>query len=406
MALEGQAGMSFAGSFLVSDIGRKDKAMSYKARIPRFATAILLLALTILGCGSNEESGGEGEIAIGLITPLTGSVADLGREMLNCANLGIEHANSAGDISFRLVVRDDRDNSQDASAAAKELMMREGAAAIIGAGLSSLVSVQIEALADSMIPLVTSTATEIDLDPVKRGYFFRVIPPNSAQAQSLAKFARNYISAERIAILFEQENYGVDLKNAFTERFQALGGEILASVPFEPDEANFRAQLNRVLALRPDAIFCPAQHDAAARILVRAREMGIELPILGGETAYTTKLLNAAGDAAQGLYVPGAAIDVENSTPAQQAFFEAYEQRHGQRPGNYGCYTYDAIGVLAAAVRQQLQDPQLSLVDALNDLPSFSGITGEIQFDDAGDVHRDYAIFTYRDGEFVEIWSP
>ena len=160
-------------------------------------------------------------------------------------------------------------------------------------------------------------------------------------------------------------------------------------------------QLDRIRAAKSEAILCAAQHVPVGHVVLRAREMGLSQPILAGETAYTDKFLTATRGSAANFYVTGPALDLENPPPALQAFLAEYHAAHDGKPGMYGCYTYDAVGVLADAIVRAGGESGQELLARLRATKGYEGVTGTIAFDSAGEVPRSYKIYTVVDGKFV-----
>lgn len=375
--------------------------MNRKNYIIILITIFLFSLIIVTNCSKRGPQKEAPLVTIGIITPLSGEAADLGSEMLQSANIAIEKANEKYTTRFRLIARDDQMSAVTAATAAKALVEQENVIVILAAGNSPVARGQIEALKGKYIPIVTPSATASDLS-LGLDYVFKVLPSNSAQARALADFAfkRNL---KKAAIIFQQEDYSTDLKNAFKRLFKEIKGEILIEVGFEWEETDFRPQLNQIKKSEADVIMCFAQHVQVSRILVRARELGITLPILSGETAYTDKLLNATADSAEGLYVTGTPIAVESATPEMKAFIEEYKAKFGKRPGEYGIYTCDAVGLITSLIGEKNPKDGKELILLLQGIEVYNGITGAIRFDEQGEVIREYKIYTVKNGDFVQV---
>ncbi|MFC1539878.1 ABC transporter substrate-binding protein [Gemmatimonadota bacterium] len=375
-----------------------------RTKLTSMVYLISACAVLFVGACSNKDQQVDGltDIAIGFVTPLSGGVADLGREMLQSANLAIDDANRKNsEITYRLIARDDQTDVVAATTATRGMIDRDHVVAIIGAGESGVVRAEIEAAERSGVAVVTPTATLTSLAAGKRN-IFRVIPPNSAQGRSLAGFAMKDLNASRAAIIFQQNDYALDLKRAFSESFEGQGGEITLEVSFETDETDFRVQLDRIAHSGCEVILCSAQHVPVSRILIRAREMGIEQPIISGETAFTQNVLEATGgQISDNFYLTGPAIDLRNPTSTLQDFIAKYKEVVGREPGIYGCYAYDAVGVIINAITRN--GSSSDLLDRIASTTNYEGITGLITFDEDGSVARTYKMYTIRDNVFVPV---
>ena len=371
----------------------------------------ILLAVFIQGCGvENNDTGISNSdanskvVTIGLIAPLSGEIADLGKEILNSSKIAVEMFNEKSDtLTVKISSYDDSMSSTTASTAVANLI-REGAVGIIGASTSSIVKSEITALSDTKIPIITPTATSTGITEGV-DYAFRVIPSNQFQANALADEARKRNIKSMVILFQKKDDYGEDLAKAFKASFEKEGGKIETEIAFSKDEKDFRIQLSQIEKLNVGGILCAAQHVKASEILVRAGELKVNLPIFAGETAFTEKLLNAAGKQASDLdfFVAGSATDFQNPSPILKSFMDKYASIHqGALPGSYGSYAFDATSIMMESVSKGQYDSE-SLVSDLKSIQDFEGVTGPITFDQNGDNITDYQIYTVTDNTFVPV---
>ena len=360
---------------------------------------VLFLAFSCTQPTSNQQN--TKDCKIGLITPLSGPVSDLGKEILQSAELAISESNAKyGSFKFSLVSKDDGNTATTASIRAKSLVTEDKVVALIAAGTTGQVKAEIESVKGQGIPVITSTATESDLTK-SADYVFRVIPSNLSQANALCQFA-NANKMNRIAILFQSnDDYSNDLKEAFKREFQAIGGVVTAEVGFESEETDFKTQIDRINAAKISAIACFAQHVQVSRVVIRTRQLGINTPILSGETAFTDKLLATVGNAS-GLYITGSSAVADSN---QLRFEKAFLLKNGKKPGPYGKYTYDAVSLITYLAATKSNKGNSNLIGDLKALDSYKGVTGIIHFNEFGDVKKDYDIFKLSNGKFEKVGS-
>jgi branched-chain amino acid transport system substrate-binding protein len=361
--------------------------------------AVVLVGLVLL------KSKPAGNVRIGFMGPLTGEVGSIGMRMKNAAALAVDEANAAGGVAGRkleLVSRDDLMDPKTATAALYGMIDADRISCVLGTGMSAIVTAEASVAGEKKIPLVTSSATAIALTGMNP-YIFRVIPSNYFQAASLAKVAWQKYNFKRVAILFMQDDYSKDLKDAFTKEYTALGGVVTEAKGFEPTDTDFRMQLTALAGTRPDALFIPAQHVATARLLLRAREMGLRFPFLAGETAFTEEVLKNAGRAAEGLVVSGSALDVSNPGASLKKFMDDFKKKYGEDPDAYAAYTYDATLALIAALKATKCAAGVKLRDALAKVGGVDGATGTIAFGQNREVPKEYQILEVKAGKFVPV---
>lgn len=359
---------------------------------------VFIIPLFFINCNRKENNTKDDkkEVKIGLITPLTGSVADLGNEILKSAEISIENANNLSKkYVFKLVPRDDGSIATIASTKAKSLLLEDNVIAIVGAGTTGQVKAEIEAIKGKNTALITSTATESDLTH-SANFIFRVIPSNIFQAEALNNFAlKNNLL--RVGILYQfNDDYSMDLNKSFKNVFLSKGGQILSEIGFEEGETDFKSHLSKIKNMNVDAIICFSQHVQVSRVVLRARELKIEQPILSGETAYTDKLLATIGNS-EGLYVTGLA---KVSNTLLNEFEKKYFLLTSKNPGPYGLYTYDAISLICYVIENNNIIDNVSLTNELRKINNFNGLTGSIIFNEFGDVKKDYNIYKLINGKF------
>lgn len=384
--------------------------MGARSGIQRVFIALLCVGMAVTGLHCGGSSGTPGvspggqTFTIGLIAYLTGEVQDVGQEILVSAQLAVDRANREHpDLHFQLKPRDDEGNALATSKAAAELSATPDILALVAAGSSAAAKMQIAAVKGKNIPVVTPTATASDLLDGGADYVFRVIPPNRAQGDALGRYAAQKLNARKAAVIFQQDDYSKDLRDNFEQAFKGQGGEVLRSLGFESDESDFRVLLNEIKTSGADVILCAGQTVPVARVLLRVRELGLTQPVLSGETAFTGKLLSAAGAAADGLCVAGSSFDLEKPGPALAEFLAAFQKKNGKTPGIYGCYTYDAVALIAEVATAKQVKNGGELIRALHGVNGHPGLTGDIAFDAKGDVSRPYQMYRVSNGAFAAL---
>jgi len=349
-------------------------------RCVRLLPAVLLV---LLACSS-----GDAAIRIGLAGPLTDPV---GAPMLRAAELAVDEINRSGGIngrSIELIARDDF-GEPDSAVGVAERLVDEGVVAVVGHIFSgtTLASAPVYNAAhitqispSSSSPLVTNAGA----------FTFRVCPSDIRQGASLARFAAERLGFRRGTILYLNDEYGRGIRATFASEFSQLGGTIDAVDPYlgeRPDVGPFLERLAR--RATSQFVFIGGNLGEAEEALRLARARGIKVPFMGGDAL---EGLEAAGALAEGTYISNAYL-ASFDTPKNRAFVAAYAKRFptAPPPNQPAAATYDSFYLLreilmrtgtdrdairAAVARVGLEDP------------AFSGVTGEIAFDENGDVPR------------------
>ncbi len=373
----------------------------------RPAAARLVLAAAL--CGAPVLVAGE-PVRIGFFMSMTGRDASFGEASLRGARLAVDGLNAAGGVLGRpveLVVEDDRSIAGESATAVKKLISRDRVVALVGECSSARTLEAASVAQASGVPMVTPAATSPRVTRVG-DEIFRVCFVDDFQGRVIATFARRRLGLRRAALLVDSSApYSVGLADAFSRTFTALGGEIVASQNYLGSEADFRAQLTAIRAARPDALFLPGYYVAAGLVARQSRELGMAATLLGGDGFEAPQLLEIGGDALEGTYY-STHFAVESTGEASRGFVEAFRGRFGAAPNGLAALTYDAVRLVADAVRRAGTTDRASVRRALAATRGFAGVTGLMTINARRDADKDAAIITIRNGRpaFVEAIRP
>jgi branched-chain amino acid transport system substrate-binding protein len=343
-------------------------------------------------------------VRIGFASPLTGTQAHYGQDNVNGARMAIDDLNAQkfrirGDIvRFELVVEDDKADPLTGTVVAQRLV-DAGVRAVVGHFNSGVTIPASKVYADARIPqLSVSTAVHYTQQGFRTA--FRMMADDEQQGVTLGQYATRVLKFNRLAVVDDRTAYGQGLADAFAAAVELAGGEIVKREYTTDKEFDFRAILTSIRAASPDAIFF-AGYDAQAGPFARQmRELGIRVPLLGGETINTAKFIELAGPAAEGniASTPGAAL---TSRPRGKEFAEQYRRRNKREIGLYAPYFYDAVMVIALAMQQAASSNPARYLPALRGI-RHAGITADIEFEANGDLKNgSLSIFKVSGGKWV-----
>lgn len=358
-----------------------------------------------LACGQEGGGGspsGAEPIRIGHFASLTGDTATFGQSADAGIRLAIEEINAAGGVLGRplvLISEDDRSITEEARTAAQKLIQRDGVVALLGEVASSRSLAAAPEAQRAGIPMITPASTNPKVTEVG-DYVFRTCFIDPFQGAVMARFAFEDLGARRVAILSDfKQDYSVGLAEFFRKTFRELGGEIVADERYTSGDIEFRAQLTTIRGARPDAVFVPGYYTEVGLIAKQARELGIDVPLLGGDGWDSAKTLEIGGDAVEGYYFSNHyAADSDN--PRVQAFVRRFEERHGSRPDAMAALGYDAAGILADAIRRAGTTDGPALRDAIAATRDYEGVTGRITIDADRNARKDAVVLKIEGGRF------
>jgi branched-chain amino acid transport system substrate-binding protein len=376
-------------------------------------TGVLLLALTAILATACERKPGaatnsSGDVVIGMYGSLTGDGASFGQSSKEGTELAVEEVNTAGGVlggrKFKLLVEDDQSKPEEASNAVTKLITQDKVIAVLGevASRRSLAAAPISQR--YQIPMITPSSTNERVTQVG-DYIFRVCFIDPFQGEVLAKFAFNDLKARRVAVLKDiQQDYSVGLTNSIVEHFKALGGQVFDPVSYTTGDADFKAILTQVRSQKPDAIFATGYYPEAAIIARQARELGMQMPILGGD-GWVGDALKNGREALKNTFISNH-YSADNPDPLVQNFVKSYRAKFNREPDAIAALAYDAVKVLADSLNraQSTEGPKLRDALASADVP---GVTGRLKMNAMRNVDKPAVIqeVTYTNGEVKFVYK-
>ena len=221
----------------------------------------------------------------------------------------------------------------------------------------------------------------------------------------MADVAFKDLGFKRIAILYINAAYGVGITGVFNSEFNRLGGSIINSEGYNRGETDFRGMLTKIASNKPDAIYLPGYATEVTQILKQAQELGIKIQFLGVNSLYDPKLIEIAGNAAEGAVFTYPTFDPKSHDSIITSFVDKYKKKYGVEPDAFAAQGYDALRILSEAIltlfsgNSSLNGEQIR--QALLSLEEFEGVGGTIHFDNRGEVEKPLRLLTIKDGKFV-----
>jgi branched-chain amino acid transport system substrate-binding protein len=364
--------------------------------VPVLALGVMVAAALTAGCGGVALRAQE-TVGVGVMAPLTSGVPAAARAMVQGATLAGDETGAAGGPAVTLVVVDDRGSAEQAGRLFAELATR-GVVAVVGPLTDLTVSAVAPRAERQGVPLISPGAT--GTIPYAGSSVFRTSLPAPAQARALAEHLVGDRRVRRISIIHEGNDYGTRVALVFAERVRELGGEIVGTRLYRDGDRDFTRHAGGVVADAAEAVLIAGYPDEGALILTTLRELGVQLPVAGTDALYSADLIDWAGAAAEGVIVPAPFVASE-PIPAVQEFVGRYRRRYHETPDHYAAQGYDAMKIVAFAIRRG-RSPQ-AVRAVLQGLRRFPGATGEITFDRWGAPDRPVAIARVRNGRFEVV---
>ncbi|HHU50670.1 MAG TPA: ABC transporter substrate-binding protein [Firmicutes bacterium] len=369
-------------------------------RIQRYSLILLcflILLFAFSGCGRKEQ-----EVKIGIMVPLSGQLAVYGEGVRDGAILAFDKVNAAGGIDGKRIVPIVVDNKADGAETANalnKLITKDKVVAVVGPVISATANVAGPIAVREGIPLITPTATAIEVTEVGE-YVSRTCFLDDFQGSVMARFAVENLQARKAAVIFDLANdYSIGLKNVFAKTFAEYGGEVVEIVSYTTGDSDFNAQLTKIKAANPDVIYLPAYYSDDVLFLRQAKNLGITATFMGADGWDAQELIDGAKEDAEGVYFT---THYTPTDPAEivQNFLRDYQGKYNKFPIVLAALGYDAAALLAEAIdRADSLDPK-DIKEAINSTVDFHGVTGTITLDENRNPVKEITIATVKNGRF------
>ena len=381
----------------------------------RTRTVSLAAAATMVlaSCGSNDTEGGsntltgdgtgiscniEAPVPVGAAFSLTGAGAGYGESQKMGIELAVQELNEDARVTYELSVEDDQTDPRQAISVFEQFVNGE-VSVILGPTLSTN-ALQAQPIAqEAGVPVlaVSNTAQGI----TEQGeYIFRnslteaqVIPQTVATSKAVYGF-------EKVIVMYANDDALAESGyQAFESALEDEGVEVLDTLTFSKSDTDFRSLLTQVKEADPDALVVSSLIEAAIPVVVQARELGIDLPIVGGNGFNTPQFMADAGDAAEGVVV-GAAWNSSGDTPENTEFLEAFEAEYETMPDQFAAQAYAGMKLVDRAVRDGCSGERDDIRDRLAGLSGVPTVLGEFAIDENRDADHEAVVQVVKDGKF------
>lgn len=342
---------------------------------------------------------------IGVIAPISGDLAYLGQATVEAAKLVERQVNDEGGLlvggqkyRLNLIIEDDKDSQEVAVHVAKKLINLDDVAVIVGPQLSRDAIPVAHVAERSRIPMISPGSTNPETT-AGRSYVYRAAFIDPFQGAVMARFAFADMRASRVAVLFDVASaYNRGIAESFRKAYEALGGTIVAYETYTTGETNFRAQLERIAAANPDAVYLPNYDYEVVPQAQQARAMGLNFQYIGAD-AWGALPPSSRAELNGGYFTTHYAPDIGGAEA--QRFFTSYTQAYGTPPIDLAALTYDAFHLLLQAMADKGQTTPDAIREGLTGIRQFTGVTGTFEYRGTGDPVKSAAVVAINGGNFV-----
>lgn len=376
-----------------------------KNQIKLLSFLLLTLFISSLGCKKNTNV-----LLIGEYGSLTGGTATFGQSTHNGIMLATDEVNALGGLlgkQIKIITEDDQSKPEEAKTAVIKLLKQNGVISLLGEVASSRSLAAAPEAQRAKVPMISPASTNPKVTEVG-DYIFRACFVDTFQGSSMAKFAFNNLKLRNVAILKDIKNdYSVGLAEFFEKTFKQLGGNIVAVESYSEGDIEFRAQLTALKAKNPDGIYVPGYYTEVGLIARQARELGLNIPLLGGDGWDSPKTIEIGGTAVDGSYFTNHYAE-DDPNPIIQNFIQKFKKKYGSTPDAMAVLGYDAANILFDAIERANSAEPSKIRDAIAQTKNFPGVSGSITIDAKRNAEKSIVVLTIENGKikFKEKINP
>jgi branched-chain amino acid transport system substrate-binding protein len=363
-----------------------------------------LLAAAALWMSFVATAPGADPIRIGVVNEITGPQAEGGRFTVNGIQLALDEINQAGGLLGRKVelrIEDNASTNPGTVLAFSKLLSDGQLAGIIGPIRSTQIQAVAPTIAKAGIPTMIG-GSEPSLTRVNNRWVFRARPNDSYSSRVMADFGVNTLKYRKWAIVHSTDAFGTGGKNALTDALKALGVEPLMAQGYTNNSQDFTPVVLAIKKSGAEVIGTYMTNSPDQGIFARQlRQLGVNVAWIGSPTTISVTALQLAGDALYGSYaITDFTVDMNDTT---RTYARKYRDRYNLTPDTFSAWAYDAMHLLATAIRTAKSTEPEAVRKALLAIKGYEGVEGRYEFDEFGDGLHGYSVVRNEKGNIVFI---
>jgi branched-chain amino acid transport system substrate-binding protein len=353
----------------------------------------ILIATLIAFSAVNSCNQKTANIPVGVVAPLSGDNASYGTILKQGFDLAF-----SSDTSIKLQYEDSKFDPTTAVSAINKLISVDKVQVVLGE-VASGVTMAIAPVAEKNKVVLFSTISSTDNLRNSGPYFFRNIPRNEIQGKTVAQFLYNKLNIKSVAFFGMNDEYGTNISKSFKETFMQLGGKVVFEDFFKKGDVDFRTALSKIKSSGAKALFIPGDKNEPAGILKQAKELNLNIPIVGGDGSCNSDVISIAGNSSEGFYC--ANVLVNPTSAYYQNYHRLFVDKYHKEPGAYDAYAYEGGMILLEAIHHSGNDAN-KVKDYLHS-HTFQSMTGDLKFDKDGEVNRLWGMYQVVNGKFIAL---
>jgi branched-chain amino acid transport system substrate-binding protein len=346
------------------------------------------------------------EVQVGAIFGLSGPISVYGSVQQQAVALAVEEINASGylgeGVTLTILFEDSNGDAEQAINAMTKLIDEDGVVAVLGPTLSTEAFAADPVAQESGVPVMGVSNTATGITDMGEFVFRNSLPESSVIPGTIAQ-AQAALGFESVGVIYgDDDDFTLSGYDVFIQALEDNEIEILGEETFARGDVDFSAQLTNLIAAEPEAIIASSLAAEAVQIIIQARELGYEGPIIGGNGLNSPDVLSESGEDSDGVIV-GAAWNIASANPLSVQFAEAYEATYEAMPDQFATQAYTGAWLMATAIRCADSTDSALVRDALAGISDFASPLGSFSFDEDRNPVHDPVVQIAQDGAFAVL---
>jgi len=379
----------------------------------RLTAVLMIVALVLAACGSGSSEPTKGELTVYVGAPLSGFQANGGQTVLGGVRLAAEEFNRAGGLlGYKVVVvpLDDESDSDVAVSLAEQVKADLAAGkrvlGVVGHYNSGQTIAAMDVYKDLPIVVLTPTSSEMSLTQAGYTNFFRINANDATQARIDAAFLVNKLQAKRVAVVHNDDPYGIGLAKLLSDELGKLGAQAVLNLQVKVEQSEYIAEVQQIKAAAPDAIFYAGYEIETPYLRNALVKNGVLLPFMASDGAFLSATIDESDNTAEGMYISSFAP--QPSSVVDKAWIAAYQAVEYRNPDTYSINGYSAMKAMGEAAKKANSIDAKQVAAALRSIDVTTPV-GKVTYDASGDL-KEQRIYIFQvqkvDGELEFVQVP
>ncbi|WHH57928.1 ABC transporter substrate-binding protein [Petroclostridium sp. X23] len=377
-----------------------------KKTIVLISFILIVNLLGLVGCANQAANSNSNTIKLATAAPMTGDYAQYGQYTKEGLELALEEINKNGGVlgkQIELVYGDDKGDPKEAVSVAQKLINDKNIVGMLGHFFSGATLAAGPIYQSNGIPTLAIASTNPDV-PTIGDYIFRINVGDNYQGSQLAKWLYETKGIKKVAVVYDNNDYGKGVSDVFNKTFKELGGEITTIESYiGGQEKDFSVIVTKIKGSGAEAIMLASYPTEGALIAQQAKNNGLDIPIICTDSIYTEDFIKLGGQAVEGATVVSY-FHPSDPRPEVQEFIKKFKDKYGKEPDSWSPYAYDAMYVMVNAIKRAGSSDKKAIQKALSETKDFRGATGLTTFNQDGEPEgKDLIILTVENGQYVPL---